>query len=176
MYERLLLLRELLAAHGSIYVHLDTNRGYAVRFLMDEVFGADKFVNEIIWRRADAHNHPARFGAIHDVLLYYAPDSRTWHTPMIPLVSAKLETDAHYVWDARALQYFRLGDLRGPGDRGPRYIYKGVERHWKWSKDKLEEANRRGELYFTKNGIPFYKLYIENESMPAQDLWMDIPA
>ncbi len=175
MYERLLLLKELLAPNGSFLLHADTKRNYLLRAVADEVFGAEAFVNEIVWRRADAHNDPGQFGAIHDTILYYGPTERVWNEPQTTLVSAKLETDAHYVWDADKGKYFRLGDLRGPGDRGPRYTYKGVDRYWKWSREKLEEADREGRLYFTKNGIPFYRLYIENESMPVQDLWMDIP-
>ena len=171
----LLLLKELLAPNGSFLLHADTKRNYLLRAVADEVFGAEAFVNEIVWRRADAHNDPGQFGAIHDTILYYGPTERVWNEPQTTLVSAKLETDAHYVWDADKGKYFRLGDLRGPGDRGPRYTYKGVDRYWKWSREKLEEADREGRLYFTKNGIPFYRLYIENESMPVQDLWMDIP-
>ena len=175
MYERLLLLKELLKPTGTFFLHADTKRNYLLRCIADEVFGADWFVNEIVWRRADAHNDPGRFGAIHDTLLYYGPEARRWNEQRTGLVSAKLETDAHYVWDAGRGQYFRLGDLRGPGDRGPRYTYKGIDRYWKWSKDKLSAADEAGELYFTKNGIPFYRLYIEDESMPVQDLWMDLP-
>jgi DNA modification methylase len=176
MYERFLLLKELLSPFGSIYLHCDWHRSHLLRGVMDEVFGADSFINEIIWRRADAHNDPGRFGMIHDTLLYYAPaEQRRWTALKLPLVSAKLETDSHYVWDPARGKYFRLVDLRGPGDRGPRYEYKGVDRHWKWSREKLEEADRRGELYFTKNGVPFYRLWIENEEIVAQDIWMDIP-
>ena len=175
MYERLLLIKELMAERSAIYLHADTNRNYMLRSLLDEVFGSDAFVNEVVWRRADAHNDPNRFGAIHDTVFYYAIGERKWSGPTTDLVSAKLETDAHYVWDASRQRYFRLGDLRGPGDRGPRYTFKGIDRHWKWSKSKLEEADRKGELYFTKNGIPFYRLYIDNEIVPVQDLWMDIP-
>lgn len=50
MYERLLILKELLADTGLIVVHCDCNRNYQLRFLLDEVFGADSFVNEIIWQ------------------------------------------------------------------------------------------------------------------------------
>jgi DNA modification methylase len=175
MYERLLLIKELMSPSASIFLHADTKRNYLLRALMDEVFGSDRFVNEVVWRRADAHNDPGKFGAIHDTIYYYGPAERQWNSPHIDLVSAKLETDAHYVWDAERNMYFRLGDLRGPGDRGPRYVFKGVDRHWKWSKEKLEEADRAGQIYFTKNGIPFYRLYIENEQIPLQDLWMDVP-
>ena len=53
--------------------------------------------------------------------------------------------------------------------------YKGITRNWKWTAEKLAEADQNGELYFTKNGVPFYRLYIENAEMPVQDIWADMP-
>ena len=49
MQERLVLMRELLADNGSIYVHLDWHVGHYVKVMMDEIFGAENFRNEIIW-------------------------------------------------------------------------------------------------------------------------------
>ncbi|RJS79053.1 site-specific DNA-methyltransferase, partial [Methanophagales archaeon] len=49
MYERLMLLKELLANTGSIYVHLDWHVGHYIKLIMDEIFGQDNFRNEIIW-------------------------------------------------------------------------------------------------------------------------------
>ena len=49
MYERLVLMRELLAENGSIYVHLDWHVGHYVKVLLDEIFGYENFVNEIVW-------------------------------------------------------------------------------------------------------------------------------
>lgn len=71
IYERLVLMRDLLAEDGSIYVHLDYRMLHAVRLAMDEVFGPGRFTNEIIWKRSLPHNDPKKFGAIHDTLLYY---------------------------------------------------------------------------------------------------------
>lgn len=50
MYERLLLLKELLTEDGSIYVHMDSNRGHQIKLVLDEVFGPASFQREIIWR------------------------------------------------------------------------------------------------------------------------------
>lgn len=49
MYERLILLRELLSEQGSIYLHCDWHKSHHLRFLLDEVFGEGNFVNEVIW-------------------------------------------------------------------------------------------------------------------------------
>ncbi|HEY4052344.1 MAG TPA: DNA methyltransferase [Terriglobales bacterium] len=170
-----LLLYELLSEAGSLYIHIGPNVSHYVKVLLDEVFGCP-VRNTIIWKRADAHNDPNKFGIIHDELLYYAKSERaTWNAPVTTLVDSKLETDAHYVWDTQKALYFRLGDLKAPGGRGPRYTYKGITRNWKWTEEKLATADRNNELYFTKNRVPFYRLYIENPEMPVQDIWADVP-
>ncbi len=175
-YETMVILRELLTEDGSIYVHLDYHVSFYCKVILDELFGGENYINEVVWKRADAHNDPAKYGNIHDTVLYYAKgNKRTWNSPKLTLIDAKLETDSHYVWDAQKGMYFRLGDLKAPGNRGPRYVYKGQDRYWKWTQEKLEAADTAGELYFTKNGIPFYKLWIENAEMGVQDIWMDLP-
>lgn len=71
-----MLMRDLLAGDGSIYVHCDWRVSAYVRLALDEVFGNGSFTNEIIWRRAFAHNDPTRCGNIHDSLFYYSKTER----------------------------------------------------------------------------------------------------
>lgn len=75
MFERLILLRELLSEQGSIYLHCDWHKSHHLRFLLDEVFGGDNFVREVIWNRKIASGGKA--GAnnwihCHDVIFYYS--------------------------------------------------------------------------------------------------------
>ena len=72
LYPRLVLMRELLSDHGSIYVHIDWHVGHYVKVLMDEIFGKENFRNEIIWyyRRWTASSN--RFQAMHDNIYYYS--------------------------------------------------------------------------------------------------------
>lgn len=71
MYERLILLRELLSDHGSIYLHCDWHKSHQLRMLMDEVFGAENFINEVIWSY-DFGGRPKDFWPRkHDNLLWY---------------------------------------------------------------------------------------------------------
>ncbi|MBI3104690.1 MAG: site-specific DNA-methyltransferase, partial [Candidatus Rokubacteria bacterium] len=80
MYERLLLLKELLAEDGSVYLHCDWHRNHQLRCVMDEVFGAERLVNEIVWQRTASHNDPGRYGVIHDVILFYSKgENYTWN-------------------------------------------------------------------------------------------------
>src|SRR5450759_1616501 len=56
MYERLLLLKELLSPDGLAVVHLDETRVHHIKVILDEVFGAEHFINEVIWKRQTAHS------------------------------------------------------------------------------------------------------------------------
>ena len=72
MAPRLVELRRVLKPTGSIYLHCDPTASHYLKMLMDAVFGAGNFRNEIIWRRTSSHNQNRRYGPIHDVILYYS--------------------------------------------------------------------------------------------------------
>jgi DNA modification methylase len=72
MYERLILLRELLTDHGSIYLHCDWHKSHHLRCLMDEVFGQECFVNEIVWLAEGGGSSGKRFGRKHQTILFYS--------------------------------------------------------------------------------------------------------
>ena len=71
MAPRLLELRRVLKATGSIYVHCDPTASHYLKMLMDAVFGPQYFRNEIIWKRTSAHSSAKRYGPVHDVILFY---------------------------------------------------------------------------------------------------------
>lgn len=72
MYERLLILRELLSETGSIYLHCDWHRGAHLRLVMDEIFGDDNFQNEIVWHYKSFHGQVQNyFPRKHDLILFY---------------------------------------------------------------------------------------------------------
>ncbi|CAN5207737.1 hypothetical protein BH24PSE2_BH24PSE2_01910 [soil metagenome] len=80
MYERLILMRDLLAEDGCIYVHCDWRVNAFVRSLLDEIYGRSNFVNQISWRRTGAHNDPQRFGTITDTIFFFSRTDRyTWN-------------------------------------------------------------------------------------------------
>lgn len=79
MRDRLLLIRELLAPDGSIWVHLDDVEQHRMRLLLDEIFGAGNFITTIIWQKIHARNNSAmHFSADHDFMLVYGRDAKKW--------------------------------------------------------------------------------------------------
>lgn len=86
LYERLMLMHELLADSGSIFVHLDWHQGHYVKILMDEIFGADHFLNEIVWWYYNKYQgNIERFASNHDVIFWYSKsDTHTFHRQREP--------------------------------------------------------------------------------------------
>jgi adenine-specific DNA-methyltransferase len=80
MYERLLLMRELLSDTGSIYLHCDWHKGAFLRLIMDEVFGEENFLNEIIWNYVSGGISDRFFARKHDNLLLYAKSANLKYT------------------------------------------------------------------------------------------------
>lgn len=75
LYPRLVLMRELLSDKGSIYVHIDWHVGHYVKLLLDEIFGKNQLINEIIWHYKRWSNVANNFQKMHDSLLLYSKSS-----------------------------------------------------------------------------------------------------
>lgn len=178
MYTNLVAIRSVMSERASIYVHLDYHIGHYVKILMDEIFGEDNFRNEIIWKRSTAHNDSTGFANLHDTIFYYSMNNDLYFdTPMVPYSDEYLE---HYYnkQDEDGRKYLDR-DLSAKGLKGSGYSYawKGKEGYWRCPFSTMEKLEREGRLYYTSNGTPRYKQYLdEMEGVPAQDLWTDIYA
>ena len=85
MYDRLVLMKKLLAENGSIYVHMDWHVGHYVKLIMDEIFGRENFRNEIVWCYAGGAIPKTDFPRKHDVILRYTKtENFTFIPPMRP--------------------------------------------------------------------------------------------
>jgi hypothetical protein len=119
MSHRLTLMRDLIADTGSIFVHLDWHVSHGLKMLLDEVFGANAFYNEIIWPRTSPQKMRRGFSQIHDVLLVYSKSEKfKWNTLMRPLSEKHLERHYQRV-DDKGRRY-DVAELTAPGTRqGP---------------------------------------------------------
>jgi len=110
---RLCLMRELLSEHGSLYVHLDWHVAHYVKLALDDIFGKDLFVNEIIWKRTSARSGSSRWGNIHDTLFLYAKSNNVlWNVVYQDYEQEYLDSKYRYS-DARGV--YRLDNLFAPG-------------------------------------------------------------
>ncbi len=92
---RLVLMRELLADTGSIYVHLDWHVGHYVKLVMDEVFGKKSFVNEIVWCYSIGGKGDGRFARKHDTIQLYAKGETPIFNGKDPLVVKDRKPNSH---------------------------------------------------------------------------------
>jgi len=179
IYERLVLMRDLLAEDGSIYLHIGPNVAHYVKAVTDEVFGATRFQNEIIWRRAFGHSDSTKYGIIHDSILYYGKgENRIWNRILQAPDQSYIDTFFDQYDEQRKEPYQRLSlSAGGLSGGGYLYEYKGVKTLWRCPLETLQKHDREGRLHWPKKagGVPRLKKYLsEYEGVPLQDIWTDI--
>ena len=183
LYERLILMRDLLASDGSIYVHMGWGVSHYVRGLLDEVFGKDRAVNQIVWKRQTAHSDSGQgsqhLGRLHDVvLLYTKSDQYPWSVQYTPYDQEYLRTHYKNVEEGTGRRY-ELADLNAPGGASkgnPRYEFLGVTRFWRFKRERMESLYSQGRIVQPSEGaVPRYKRYLdEMPGVPVQDMWLDL--
>lgn len=136
MYERLLLLKELVTPDGSLFVHLDSGRGHYVKLLLDEVFGQDNFRNELVVKRRITKNLQQQFEGIkeypqaHDVVLWYCMQPSRRFSAAETKQTRREEGYWHHFWsgeDRPSMRYELLGVTPAHG-------------RWKWAQERADRA------------------------------------
>ncbi len=181
-YETVVLLRDVLAPDGSIFVHLDWHVAAYAKALMDEVFGSERLVNEIVWKRSDAKGDISQgsrhFSRVHDVILLYTKtESAKWNPLYLPLSDDYVEK--FYKYTDPGGRRWKMDNMLGPGGTAkgnPLYEVMGVTRAWRYSKKRMEELIKAGRVIQTKPGnVPMEKRYLdESKGVQVSTWWDDI--
>lgn len=170
IYERLIALRDLLADDGCIYLHCDFRKAHHLRCLMDEVFGAERMLNEIIWFYPRGGDGERQFNRKHDTILLYARSDRwtfNYDAVLIP-------------YTRRQLARFRQEDERGRyywnvnprGERVKTYLRKpGIGAYDVWT-IPIDAALARDLGYPTAKPLALLERIIRASSRPG-DLVLD---
>ena len=176
---RLILLRELLADNGSLYLHLDYKMGHYVKVLLDEVFGQKNFRNDITRVKSNPKNFPRKgYGNIKDLILFYAKSREIiWNDPQVPLSESDKERLFRKV-DAAGRRYTTI-PLHAPGETingNTGQEWQGLRpprgRHWRSEPAVLEELDRQGLIEWSANGVPRKKIYADEKAgKRMQDIW-----
>jgi DNA modification methylase len=176
IYERLTLMHDLLRDDGMVFVHIGPGVSHLVRSVLDEIFGADRFRNEIIWKRTSAHSDARTLGGIHEAILVYSKgEVWTWNDIYVPYEDWYVEQ--YYRYEDPDGRKFMSGDLGAAGLSGGGYDYtwKGVRRIWRVPEATMAELESEDRIFYTKNGIPRIKRYLdESKGQALGDLWTDI--
>jgi len=185
MYERFIIMKDLLSETGSIYVHCDWRVNSYLRTILDEVFGKEMFLNEICWKRktgssSEIGKGTSRFGNDIDNLLFYSK------TDLVKFHTQYLENDPEYI--SKFFRYrdpdgrlYRVDNLANPAYRPNLiYEYKGYKpprNGWAISKELMEKWDKEGRLYFPKkkDGRIQRKRYLDElKGQPLANIWVDI--
>ncbi len=187
MAARLVELHRVLKPTGSLYLHCDPTASHYLKILLDMIFGAGNFGNEIIWKRKTGRgetNHKSnKFGTVTDILLFY---TKTINNTFNSQFNFEADGYSEYVdkfyrfVDERGRKY-RIADLSSPSPRpNLTYEYKGYKppkNGWAISKEKMALWDEEGRLYFPKdpNGRIQRKRFLDElQGKPVQNLWDDI--
>jgi adenine-specific DNA-methyltransferase len=185
MYPRLTLLRQFLQEDGAIFISLDDNEVQALRYVLDEIFGATNFITTVIWQKVFAPKNTARhFSEDHDYVVVYARNANVWRPN---LVARSDEAKSRYKnpdddprgpWtsgDLQARNFYSAGTypITCPSGRvipGP-----GAGMYWRVSKEKFLELDKDGRIHWGPKGdnMPRLKRFISDvkDGVTPQTLW-----
>ncbi len=176
MSERLIELHRVLKPTGSLYLHCDTTASHYLKLVLDAIFGAENFRNEIIWKRVTAHSDAKRFGRVTDRIFFYSKTgdylfNRQTRDRSEDYLRTKF---SHTDKDGRR---FRLDNLNPPGGRGPVYKFHGLTRPWRFTKEKMLELESKGLIY-SKSRVPQIIRYLDELDAKGgaaiHELWDDV--
>lgn len=184
MAVRLLELHRVLKPTGSLYLHCDPTASHYLKILLDAIYGATRFKNEIVWQRnTGKSNMSTRLPSTHDIILLYAKgDETTWNEDAvyIPYDSKNLpeKTAKKYSKVDSDGRLYQLDNLINPNSNRPNLTYEflGVTRVWRWTKERMHKAYDEGLVVQTAPGrVPRFKRYLdEQDGIPLNDVWTDI--
>lgn len=193
MYPRLALLWQFLREDGAIFISIDDNEVQALRYMMDEIFGAGNFLGTIIWEKADSPRMDAQFfSGRHDYIVVYARS--LLKAKFNRLVISDEELPAHYDKTDEAGRRYYLKPLRAMGGQGdsrvsrPTLYYPltapdgseiypkkqdGTDGAWRWRKEKVEEEHLRIDWIKGRKGwAPYFRIYSDTgDGRPPETIW-----
>lgn len=182
IYERLILMRDLMHPEGSIYVHCDWRVNHFMRGALDEVFGRPLFLNEITWRRTRTHNDATSWAAISDTILFYGRGkTQIWNPQFNDQSDEDIET--RYRFRETDGRRYRLGPIDSPNPRpNMMYEWKGFsppKKGWRYSQERMAELDRNNRIYYptSKDKRPATKLYLdESKGALVGTVWTEFSA
>jgi len=185
---RIVEIHRVLKPTGSFYLHCDPTASHYLKLVLDAVFcgqGGD-YINEITWKRADTVKGNTGqgmrcFDKNTDTILFYTKSAQATFNAQYQEYSEKYLKDFYKFVEPDTGRRYRLISMTAPGDAAngnPIYPVMGVQRYWRYTKERMQSYIDAGMVVQTKPGnVPQRKLYLdEGKGVPVQSLWDDVPA
>ena len=201
MAVRIVEMHRILKPTGSLYLHCDPSASHYLKIILDAIFGASHFRNEIVWQRTSAHNDGNRFGRVHDIILFYSKNPQPLWNPVYTAHDPEYIEKFYRHEDERGR--YRIGDLTAAevrqGDSGQPWRDvdpTAVGRHWavpgrnSWPEgvqppenyeslsvqDALDALDANGLIYWPPRGrVPGFRRYLStSKGRRVNDVVTDI--
>ncbi len=198
MYTNLVAIKSVMSERASIYVHLDYHIVHYVKILLDEIFGEDRFVNEIIWQRTDPHNDAKKqLGRLHDTILWYSNDENYIYNyadvveelskaalkeySLVKFLDGHVESFNENKTYEEGCRRFKLDDCTWKGTTN-KFVWRGAtpsdKRVWPYSSPaEMDAAVDRGEFYLRDPNQGAARCRVsyldERDGQILQDIWTD---
>ena len=171
---------------GSFYYHCDWHASHYVKVMLDQIYGENNFQNEIVWKRANAHNDPKKYGNIHDTIFFYTGQRKAykWNVQYTPYTQSYLDTEWNKLPSGR---YYKAENMLDPQNKMAEFDFMGTTARWRtnyggmmelWNAQQTEVANSHGRIKLGKDGKPTKRCRIifldEMPGVPLQSWWDDI--
>ena len=183
MYERIILMRELLSTIGNLFVHCDWHKSSYLRIICDEIFGNGNFVNEIIWKRKGGSSNPSKqLDVATDTILWYRKSENAIFKEQFskdsPETKQYIEERFNNV-DENGRRFMKSPIVSPNYRENLIYEYKGYTppaNGWSISRELMEKWDAENKLYFPERGNRIYrKIYLdEYPGQPIGNIWTDI--
>lgn len=180
IYERLILMRDLMHPEGSIYVHMGPNVSHAVEAVIREVFGNTGAKATITWKRVTAHGDSKRWGVIHDAIIWGTRGDRFIWNPQHEKYDESY-LSSKYTNETEDGRRYRLDNLTSPNPRpNMTYEWRGCappSMGWRYEFETMEKlyADGRIELPRKKGGRPQLRRFLdEGKGVPVGTVWADV--
>jgi len=180
MHPRCVELARVLKKTGSFYYHCDWHASHYVKVMLDQIFGENNFVNEIVWKRSDAKSDVGQgakhFGRVHDSIFYYTGgEDYTFNAKFTPLPQSTVDSWYKHVEEGTG-RHYNKADVTGPGGAAkgcPVFEWKGITRAWRYSKANMERLEKEGRLVYSKTGMVYQKRYLDESKGVSLSSWWD---
>ncbi|HIS89967.1 TPA: site-specific DNA-methyltransferase [Candidatus Avigastranaerophilus faecigallinarum] len=185
MKVRLEILHNLLAEDGSIWVSLDDNEQAYCKILMDEIFGRNNFINNVIWQKKYSPQNDAKWlSDNHDFIMVYAKNKDLWRPNLLPRTAEmnarykNPDNDPRGVWKAGDISVKRITpkdiyEIKTPSGR---IVLPPAGTSWRYSKEKFNEMVKDNRIWFGPNGdsVPAIKRFLSEvkQGITSLTIWL----
>ena len=161
---------------GVIAIHVEPKISHHIRYACDEVFGENRFVNEVVWLSGGNHHSKKKMQRSHDTILIYSKTGDFLYNPLFKPYSEEYSKgsseDERGLFKTTALKNSQPDVVPRPNLR---YEWNGNYHQWWVSKEKMESLHKEGRLKYNNKGIPRKKIYQhELSGIPVKDVWNDV--